>query len=744
MTRNIILYCFPCVLFLLQVSAHATVDDLPIYVDYAPFVSAHEAATSESSINWNGEDFKRQTACTHAFAATELQEHLRLLTHEEHQGAGFAITQWSGESSEKGVFLLTREAAREYAQLQEVLSLPNVSATLAKPQSFALIPDHKRLFIIGSDRVGTMYGAYQYLEFLGIRWYGPSDSERFVPKSAAIRFPDSVITGSPDFLTRGFWVTQDRGNKAFYLWMARNKLNFWSIAEPDRAYLQKLGMRLTYGGHSHFETFMNPTDRYPYNHPLFSGDEDQQADPFPANPESFSGDKNGDGLLSYFEARPDWYGLIDGQRTPFEGHLKQANICTANKEAIAHLNSNIVKELAEGDWKAVTYLNFWPVDMGKWCECDACKPLGSPTDRWLLMVHHLNSAIEVARSERRLHREVKVVFPIYLETLDAPEIALPDDFNMEACIGTFFPIKRCYVHSIDDPTCTEYNTEHWDTFLDWCQSPDRIYRGELFVGEYFNVSVNKSLPVLYTRIIDSDLPKYFHQGVRHMHYMHTDTRLLGPKRINNFLFAKKLWDITTNADSILEDYFSDLYGSVADEVEQLYAHLEFALSNIKQFRYWHHLPERITEGLQPLFDKEHFQLESTSAAINDGVDLADSLNAISQSRQIMDALLNQDLKADVRERLLLDDQHLKYGMNTLFFYDALARATLAYNSEDMPNARLHINRAIPYARALEAETELVTTAVNHHVHAKNGLDATRAEQAFNELLKQLESEIEAQ
>ncbi len=88
-----------------------------------------------------------------------------------------------------------------------------------------------------------------------------------------------IVVESPDFDTRGFRVRQDRGNESFYLWMARNRVNFWSIAEPDRPLLHKLGIHLTYGGHEHFLRFMNPTDSYPYDHPLYSGDEDKATTP---------------------------------------------------------------------------------------------------------------------------------------------------------------------------------------------------------------------------------------------------------------------------------------------------------------------------------------------------------------------------------------------------------------------------------------------------------------------------------
>lgn len=735
LTHLLLLSFFACPLLVLPHAGHtapASVS-IPILVDVHPYADVATAAHAEAGVDWTGTDTQRQIACTLAFAALELQQHLGQLTGQDGTSARFPFQMIPDVFPETAFILTTLEEAEKLKVLSDTVEDLDLQRGLQAPGSFALIPLNNRLFFVGADRTGTLYSVYHYLESLGVRWYGPSGPETHIPKTATPLMPASPVIESPDFATRGFWVTQDRGNPDLYLWMARNRMNFWSIAEPNRALLQKLGMRLTYGGHSHFATFMNSHDPYPYNHPLFEGDEDQAPDPYKPNPETYQGDTNADGVLSFFEARPEWYGLIDGERTPFEGYLKQANICTSNAQAIDHLTSRIVDQLAEGDWQSVSYLNFWPVDMGLWCECASCKPLGTPTDRWLLMVHELNTAIAKARQEARIHRKVNIVFPIYLETLAAPSRPLPEDFDYSSCIGTFFPIHRCYVHSIDDPSCTEYNTEHWQTFLDWIQRSPRHYTGELFVGEYFNVSVNKSLPVLYARIIDEDVPKYFEQGVRHMHYMHTDTRLLGLKRINNFLFAKKLWDTSADVEALLDAYYTDLYGPIAEEMQTLTETLEFALSNIKQLRYWHHLPERISEAQFPLFDKKHFQLEAHHPDINDGVDLAESVRAMRECRAIMDTLLGIDLGEPLQSMLLLDDKMLRYSENTVYFYDAVARAMLAEHEGNLPRARSAFKQSLPYARALKAETVLVKTAVNHHVHAEDGLDATRIEEAYLEL-----------
>jgi hypothetical protein len=703
-------------------------------VDSGPFPSAKDAAHAETQIDWSGDHHEQMRACTQSFAAEELRHTLCKLSGESDDSM-YVITEPETPLPEKTIVLATLEQTGDHPELSKWIQQDNLSEELTAAGSFSLIPRDNRLFIIGADRAGTLYGAYQLLEHLGVRWYAPGETGTIIPRSASLTIPAKTEIATPDYITRGFWAWEDRGNTGFYLWMARNKMNYWTIAEPNRAFLHKLGMHLTFGGHKHFHRYMNPDGEYPYNHPQFRGDDNKPADPYTVSTAEYRGDVNGDGRLTYFEAHPEWYGLIDGQRTPFKEAFG-TNICTSNEEAITHLCNGIVNELAVGEWRDAASLNFWPIDGGEWCECDNCAPLGNPTDRLLRLVYQLQQAVESAREDGRIQRPVNIVFPIYLETLVPPSRPLPDGFDYNTCIGTFFPIHRCYGHFIDDPACTEYNVDHWQTFLDWTQGEPRYYQGQFFVGEYFNVSKIKSLPVLYTRILSHDIPAYYHQGARHCHYMHVNTRLWGMKRLNNFLFARLMWNTETDVNRSLERYFTHVYGPVADDMRQLYDHLEIALSNVKQIRDWEHLPDRINADLDPLFHRDHLQLEETHPEINDGVDLAQSVAAMKTCRALLDTVLSQELSPLLRMRLLEDDKNLRYGEHTIHFYDAVIRAILAEREGDLARARSEFRRSLPHARALKAETEILQTA-SSHANSKNGLTATAIEETYMQMGQRL-------
>ncbi|NIA28968.1 MAG: DUF4838 domain-containing protein [Actinobacteria bacterium] len=706
-----------------------------IVVDAGPFSSPAEAAVGEHSIDWSGDDFTAMNACTESFAARELKSFLSQLAPET--GAKkdrFETVSLSANLPDKAIILA--DLSQPNKEIATLITKKKLKQKLQNAGSFAIVPQKQQLFIIGHDRVGTLYGVYHFLESLGVRWYDPEVKGTIIPQNAVLQFPAKTIIEQPGYYTRGFWAWEDRGNKDFYLWMARNRMNFWTIAEPDRAFLKKLGIQLTVGGHLHFDRFLNPDSTFPFNDPRFKGDENFPDDPYASDSKEYRGDTNHDGRLTYFEAHPEWYGLVKGKRRrTFKGDFS-TNICTSNHDVVAELCRKLVDELATGEWRDANTLNFWPIDGGDWCECENCQKLGTPTDRLLLLVHQVRTAIAEAMKTGKLNRNVQVIFPIYNETLVPPTHPLPENFDYSNCIGTIFPIRRCYVHFLDDSTCTEFNTGIWKDFLAWVKTEPQYYKGEFFMGEYYNVSRIKSLPVLYMKIMSHDIPLYYDYGVRHCHYMHVYTRLWGMKRINNYLFAKLLWKPHADTKQILAEYFNLFYGSAAQQMAHLYERQEYAMSSVKQWKHTKPLTDRINNDLTPLFNLQHLRLKEYHPPENDGVDLEESVIALQECRQIMDKLLAKDWPETMRARLAIDDENLRYGENTVNFYYFVAQAIMAKRSGNLQQARKFYKKSIPYARGLKEETKIVQTA-SSHANAKDGLEASRIEPTYRKLGRKL-------
>jgi hypothetical protein len=86
------------------------------------------------------------------------------------------------------------------------------------------------------------------------------------------------VTQQPDFLTRGFFAWENRGDPQFLLWMARNRMNFWCVEQRDHPLMRKLGIQMGWGQHLSQAMFFNPASESPYDHASFNGNASKPKD----------------------------------------------------------------------------------------------------------------------------------------------------------------------------------------------------------------------------------------------------------------------------------------------------------------------------------------------------------------------------------------------------------------------------------------------------------------------------------
>ncbi len=700
---------------------------LRIFVDSAPFAAADEAAGAEERVDWRGSDIRAMNACTLSYAATELRRHIRLLTGEELPIAA------PGNTDLAGIYVLSLDDVSVPSVAKAVIAEEKLESRLTVSGSFALVPHRGSLFLIGKDRAGALYAAYHFLEMQGIRWYEPGEENTYVPEKTKLTMPTGPVTETPMMFSRGLIgpgvVTRD-----FHMWMARNRLNLWENEQSGQPWLKKLCLLLIDGGHDAFPRFINPQAEYPYAHPLFPASSGKPKDPYKVDAASFLGDANHDGKLSFWEAHPEWYGMENRVRRPFRD-IEDLNPCISNDDMLTEVFKGVIHELAAGRWLYVDQLNFWFLDSHKWCESDECKALGSVTDRMLLVIYKLRRSLVEARQRGELQRDVKVVFAMYYETLKPPTRRLPTDFDYENCMGTLFPISRCYGHFIDDPNCTEYNTTVWEQMTGWSKA---FSKGQLIIGEYYNISRAKSLPALDTRTMVHDIPAYYSIGARSMHYMHVSYPHNGPKRWRDYLYAKLLWDNQTSADTWFREYLRNFYGeAAAGPMGELYGHLEAAVSPVTSWRGFSPTLTGLLLNNKDPESLEHLKIKETHPAQNDGVDLEESVTHLARCRTILDGLLQRSLPEPFSGRLREDDMHVRYAENTAGFYYRVAQAAQAKRHGDVEAARGFWRQAKVYADGLKLETVVVQTS-SSDARAKDGLVATQLAKYFTQLGEELQ------
>jgi len=673
------------------------------------FDSIEDAAFKEKDINWwDDSERERQRVCTVAYAATELAKFLpggcRIAADDEDVGeSGTVILLGKGNEN--------AYVKRLEAELEKRLTIgENVAKNSYRMLGF-VSNGVNYVILSGSDRVGTLYAAYAYLERLGVHFIEPGEPHLTEPDET----PEFDITESPSFKVRGAMSSFIDGDLHFLEWLARNRFNSLTLKRDGHPYhtQKKLGLDSVEGGHKIFYTFIQPSDEYPYRHEIYGG-EGKPRDPYRISKlcRPASGK---DGVFTYGDAHPEWYALIDGvrrmRRFPEDfkrrGGAPGDNICTGNEDATHELCAQIIEALADGPWKYADHLNLWPIDNGAWCECESCKAQGSYSRRILLLAYKLDKYIKKAVAEGKLNREIHLICPAYHETLEIPDMPLPEDFDYSTCSVVFYPIERCYLHDIDDPICTETNAVLLGNLLPWTKK--LTYKGELVIGEYYNVSTFAAMPFVLTKRMEHEIPLYYSLGARQLHYMHMTARDWGFIALNNYLHAKLMWNINASVEEIKETYFEARYGrKLAGKMRELYERLETVTANCKFYKHYQYFKGKraslfqhlessgeITE--ETLFPTAHMKLDHRADDAQAGPSLKETLDGLRLAAHTLSEIISECKDKAARASLLYDKRRLDFGVKMTEFLYLMCLCSIG-RSENLEALR-------KLARELESDTE---------------------------------------
>lgn len=708
-----------------------------IVVNWGRHASAKAAGYSEEKVDWHDPEAADPTACTCSFAALELQHYLRRMTG---RADDFQIAS-DRALPPTDLILIGNPAAN--AQTRRVLQRMGVEDrhwSALGPEGYriksAVLDGRQVLLIAGGGRVGTLYGVYDFLYRLGCRWFAPGSLHEEVPKIEGIGPWD--VTERPAFRARGFLAWEDRGNPDFLLWMARNRLDYWCVEQRQHGLMHKLGIRMVAGLHDAEELFLNPAGAYPYAHPRFPATGNKPRDPYPVSP-LYQGDADKDGKLSYFEAHPEWYALVKGKRAPGIKGMFGTNYCTSNADATTEFVKNYVQSLIDGPYRDAQMVRFWTLDGGKWCTCDACRAQGTTTDRNLLLVHRLCQEIDRARARGTIRRPIEITFLAYADVLEPPTRALPADFNQAVCAATFYPIRRCCVHNFDETGC-ETNALYLRQLRGWAVDPSRHYRGEIAIGEYYNVSYHKCLPLCLMHTMANDIPAYYRLGARQFDYMHVTTSDWGPRALVNYQMARQLWDVRTDCPVLWNDYFAKRYGPAAEPMGRFYTSLEQMLANITELKQWGGLASRLHKGVKDLFPNTQLRYRREQGLRCDGPTLVEMVEHGRQCRRCLEEAQSQSLLQRYRERIAEDERSLTYAQRTLDYYDECVQAFQLARAGQRDAARRHYLDAVRLAGLLRQDTRSAATS-SSHANAADAFAATLATGALEHLARLLDTPL---
>lgn len=699
---------------------------------------AEKAANAEEQVDWRDPEAAAPTACTHAFAAVELQHYLRKMTG---CGYDFPIAGDQPGLPSSDLILLGNPATNAQTRAMAArLGIDTQSWAALGPEGYriksATVDGHRVLVIAGGGRVGTLYGVYDLLHRLGCRWFAPGPLHEEVPPLETL--PELDIVERPAFLTRGFLAWEDRGNPEFLLWMARNRLNQWCVEQNEHGLMHKLGIHMVCGLHDAEELFLNPNAPYPYRRPG-SGNDGKPRDPYRLSEVAASVPAK-NAAPSYFEAHPEWFALVKGKRIPGIKGMFGTNFCTSNPDAVTEFMRNYVRALVDGAYRDADIVRFWTLDVGRWCECDACRDLGTPSDRNLLLVHRFAEEIAAARRQGRIHRPLWITFLAYADVVEPPTRPLPSGFDYTCTAATFYPIRRCYVHRFDDPCC-EPNQKYLKQLTGWARDPDRHYRGSLMVGEYYNVSCDKCLPLCFMHTMANDIPCYFRMGARHFDYMHVTCERWGNKALTNYQMARQIWDPRTDCEALWQDYFTRRYGAAGKTMREFYESLETMFANVTELKYG--LATRLRQGASELFPQprqgaaemfpsDPLRYQRDPAMPAGSPTLLEMVESSRRCRELLTRVRSTELPSRIRDRIAEDECCFTYGERTLAYYHACVQAFLEGRAGKKDQARSHLAEAERLAELLRADTTS-TSVSSSHSNAPNAFEATLATGALAHL-----------
>ena len=251
-----------------------------------------------------------------------------------------------------------------------------------------------KLFLYGNEGInanGTAFAVTMLLEKLGCGWFGPEELWQVIPENPTLKIDYLSKDERPRFTSRYSWV-----------------LN----TTPE------IGRRWYLGGEKkeieHAFWLLFPREKY-------------------------------------LESHPEWYALVNGKRDPYSVEWWQ--MCYSNEE-LQKATAQKIREFfrSHPDYSQATLSanDGW---FEGFCECEACRKLGTPSEVMLQFVNRIAEMIEEEFPDKKL------MFFVYFPTLDPPNKPMKAHRN----VIPMFCKESCMCHSVDNgPDCGYHVRHHYD------------------------------------------------------------------------------------------------------------------------------------------------------------------------------------------------------------------------------------------------------------------------------------------
>lgn len=390
-----------------------------------------------------------------------------------------------------------------------------------------------RVLIAGGSDRATLYGVYAFLEKFGCRWFAPnfdfygSAGGELVPHLANPTVGDWDIVERPAFKWRKLYIEEGWSHTAENLkqmvdWMAKARINVldcpidyqhWHRTKWDNwraaltPELKKRGILIEVGGHGY---------------PNFLPQE------------------------QYFSQHPDWFGMYQGKRSSDP----RVVFSTANPDAVRTFVANVKTYLKAHP--EIDILDVWPPDGARWSEAPEDVALGSPSERQMILLDHLDRELKPEFPKLRLQFNAYEMFTV------PPVEHKPDP----GILVEYCPINRSFEEPLYDSSSPQ-NEEYFHNLALWLNGA--IDPSNLTIYSYITKYAWRSLPITIPHLIVDEARRFHNLGIGGL-ATYSEPGSWATFELDHYITARALWNPQLDVDKELADYTSLRYGAAGPSV----------------------------------------------------------------------------------------------------------------------------------------------------------------------------------
>ena len=486
------------------------------------------------SIHLSSKQFSDKNA-TALFAAKELRYYLGRIT-----AASFQITEAGSE--EPGIY---------------IGEICGIDTSDLGEDGFRIFSNGERLCITGGNR-GVIYGAYEFLESLGCRFFTHNCEK--IPTVPDLNIPDNYnIKKMPAFEYREHNYADAVQSPRFSV---KCRFNGTHHKIPEH-----MGGNMSYAWFVHTFEKMVPPQIYGQTH-------------------------------------PEYFALVDGERVTRDAGRNQ--LCLTNPEVLDICLESVRKRLKECPEARLISIsqNDWRGN----CQCENCRRVdqeeGSPSGTLLRFVNHIAEALEPEFPN--------VIFDTlaYRYSRPAPKLSR----NRKNVCVRLCSIEACFAHPFEscndetrqlsrpDGTKTNFISD----LRDWGKICDRIY-----IWDYTTCFAHYPTPHPNWRVLQPNIQTMYKNNVKGVFEQANGSSRGGVdfNELRMYLISKLLWDPWCDISVHKKEFMAYFYGDAAnaltkyldllcDTVEKQNIHVGFNEKPIHDF-----LREELLDRYDELFDK---------------------------------------------------------------------------------------------------------------------------------------------